>query len=952
MTRRLPLLFVLCATALIATVALAIAHLSTGEIVDPNKVPSRASRKFPGALGRHIERLQSIPGLGGENPEGRSSADAEKFFALAYPSDDIALANLDAARAAAGRLRGKDFPSGKGRPGTWVAVGPSHALYPATIFRSSFSYVPARYMAGGRATAVAIDPNCKQGDCRLWVFAAGGGVWRTKNALSGQPTWEFLSGEFGIQSGSSITLDPNDASGNTLYVGTGEANSSADSAAGVGIYKSVDGGSTWTGPLGAAAFEGRAVGSIVVAPGDPDTIYAASTRGVLGISSVSGGAASLIPGAAAWGLYKSTDGGATWTFLHNGSPLASECDTVPEAAVPGTPCSLRGVRRVVLDPGNPSIVYAGSYSRGVWRSNDGGATWTQINPSLNATDANMRPEIAVTALAGGSTRMYIYEGSTGAPGFTARLFRNDNVATGAPVFTNLSSSDPADPGYATHNLCTGQCWYDSFVYTPAGHPDIVYVGGSYSYGQAFSNKRGVVLSTDAGVSATDMTMDGTDPIHPNGLHPDQHALVTHPNDPFQFFEVNDGGLMRSSGQFTDVSSWCDGRGLTNAAQLARCRQLLSRVPSELTSMNQGMGTLQFQSLSVSPFNPNVIQGGTQDNGTWETAGNPVKWNNTMIGDGGQSGFDIGDPAFRFHTFFDAQVDVNFSGGDTADWNWIADPFFLPPGNSEPRSFYIPIISDPAVSRTMFTGLGHVWRTKTWGMGTMTVAEFREQCNEWFGEFAATVVCGDWQPLGDPSPAWRLTGTAYGGDRTNAPASSFVAAVERATSDSSTLWAATQHGRVFISKNADADPASAVTFTRLDSLAADDPGRFISGIHIDPSNPNRAWISYAGFGANTPMTPGHVFQVTYDPSAGTAVWVDVSADLGDIPVTDVARDDVTGDLYVSTDFGVFRRPAGASGWTAAAPGMPNVEVAGLTIVPGARRLYAATHGLGAWILNLP
>ena len=59
-----------------------------------------------------------------------------------------------------------------------------------------------------------------------------------------------------------------------------------------------------------------------------------------------------------------------------------------------------------------------------------------------------------------------------------------------------------------------------------------------------------------------MTMDATDPVHPNGLHPDQHALVTNPNNPFQFFEVNDGGVMRSSGEFADVSWWCDGRGIT------------------------------------------------------------------------------------------------------------------------------------------------------------------------------------------------------------------------------------------------------------------------------------------------------------------------------------------------------------------------------------------------------
>jgi hypothetical protein len=947
MKRRWSVVQLVLSLCLVLLVAGAVAGLrpDRGSIQRDQAYRQMTERKMPVAIAKHMKRLQSLPGLEGEHPEGPGSAEAEEFLSRAYPNDDIPLAYLDAARSAAARLKGKGFPRGRGRTGTWVTVGPSEALYPATIFRSSFGYVPNRYVAGGRSTALAIDPNCSPGHCRLWIFAAGGGVWRTKNALSGQPNWEFLSGDFGIQSGSSIALDPNDPSGNTLYVGTGEANASGDSAAGVGMYKSTDGGNTWTGPLGASAFAGRAIGSIAVVPGDPSTIYAGTTRGVLGVSSVNGGAVSLIPGAAAWGLYKSTDGGATWTFLHNGAATAAACDTVAEATAVGSPCSLRGVRRVAIDPTNPSIVYAGSYSRGVWRSADGGATWTQINPSLNAADANMRPELAVTTLPNGATRMYIHEGSTGNP--SSRLFRSDSVATGVPAFVNLSSSNVADNGYGTHNVCTGQCWYDSFVYTPAGHPDIVYVGGSYSYGENFSNKRGVVLSTDGGVTSTDMTMDATDFLHPNGLHPDQHALVTNPNNPYQFFEVNDGGVMRSSGEFADASANCDARTAfvtLTPTQLARCRQLLSRVPTELVSLNKGLATLQFQSLSVSPFNSNLLQGGTQDNGTWQTPGNPVKWENTMIGDGGQSGFDAADPAFRFHTFFNATPDVNFSGGDMADWNWIGDPIF----GTEPQSFYVPIISDPVVSRSMFVGTGHVWRTKTWGMGAMSLAEFREKCNEWFGTFPPGTVCGDWQPLGIPGVAGRLTGTAYGADRTGG----FVAAVERATGDATTLWAATQTGRVFISKNVDAEPVTAVTFVRLDSLATNDPNRFVSGIHVDAANPNRAWISYSGFDASTPTTPGHVFEVTYNPLAGTATWVDVSHDFGDIPATDVARDDDTGDLYAATDFGVFVLAAGSTDWQVAAPGMPNVEVAGLTIVPSARKLYAATHGLSAWLLNLP
>ena len=900
---------------------------------------TKTERNMPLAISRHMEKLQqAIPGNGGERGEGPGGAEEESFLALAYPDTDIPLARLDAARAAAGRHGKKGFPTGKGRPGSWVTVGPSQALYPFTQFRNSFGYVPNTYVASGRATAIAVDPSCAPGNCRLWVYAAGGGVWRTKDALAGQPNWQFLSGGFGINSGSSIVLDPNDSTGNTLYVGTGEANASGDSAAGVGMYKSTDGGDTWTGPLGAAVFNGRAIGSIAVQPGAPYTLYAATTRGVLGVSSVSGGAVSLIPGAAAWGLYKSTDGGSTWTFLHNGAASAAACDTVAEATAAGSPCSLRGVRRVALDPSSPDIVYAGSYGRGVWRSPDGGATWAQVKASLNAADSSMRPELAVASLPDGKTRMYVYEGASGSP--TSRLFRSDDVAAGVPVFLSLSNSSTADPGYGTHNVCTGQCWYDNFVYTPAGYPDVVYVGGSYSYGEQHSNKRGVVLSTDAGVSSTDMTMDGTDPLHPNGLHPDQHAIVTNPTNPFQFFEVNDGGVMRSSGEFTDVSFWCDGRGLAEP-RLGRCRQLLSRVPTKLESLNKGLATLQFQSLSVSPFNVNLLQGGTQDNGTWQTPGNPVKWENTMIGDGGQSGFDAADPSFRFHTFYNATPDVNFSNGDIADWNWIGDPIY----GTEPQSFYVPIISDPAVSKTLFVGTGHVWRTKTWGMGSMTVDEFRQHCNEWFGDF--TVQCGDWEPLGNPATAGRLTSSDYG-DRSGG----YVVAVERAPGNTSTLWAATQTGRVFISANVDVEPASAVTFTRLDALVSNDPNRFVSGIHVDPANPNRAWVSYSGFNATTPTLPGHVFDVTYDPVAGTTTWVDLSYDLGDIPINDVARDDARGDLYAASDFGVYRLPAGGTSWGLSAPGMPNVEVSGLTIRSAERKLYAATHGMSAWLLNLP
>ncbi|UCC64117.1 MAG: exo-alpha-sialidase, partial [Anaerolineae bacterium] len=853
--------------------------------------------EMPPALGQHLEKLrEAIPGNGGESEEGPASAAEAEFVSRAYPNGTISVAQMDAARQAFTNIKGRPFPRGKGRPGIWVSAGPSQALYPFTEFRGSFNYVPNAYNASGRTTAIAISETCKPGDCRVWVAPAGGGIWRAKNALDGEPRWEYLAGPLGINAAGSIAIDPNDPTGNTIYVGTGEANvCGSGCVAGVGLYRSTDGGNTWIGPLGKNELGGKGIGAIVIKPGDPNTIYAATTTALRGMSSTCcSGVTRPVPGAAKWGLYKSIDGGATWTFIHNGSTHAADCTGDLIEYNNGGVCSPRGVRHAVLDPSNPDIVYAGSYARGVWRSSDGGATWTQIKPSLNPGLIQTRPAIAVAALSDGKTRMYVYEGNIGAP--YSRLFRSDDAATGAPVFQDLTSSDPADPGYGTFNQCTGQCWYDVFVYTPRGYPDVVYTGGSYSYGETggISNGRGLMLSTDAGLTATDMTMDGTDPLHPNGLHPDQHDIATNPNNPFQFFVTNDGGVMRSSGEFSDVSAWCDSRGL-GGPSLSRCQQMLSRVPSKLESMNKGLSTLQFLSLSVSPHNVNLLQGGTQDNGTWQTPGNPAKWENTMIGDGGQSGFDIADRNFRFHTFYDASPDVNFSGGDIADWNWIGDPIFGHAGTQ----FYVPIISDPRVSGTMFVGTGRtVYRTKTFGIGSMTLDEFRQHCNEWFGDFAVT--CGDWQQLGPT----RLTSSALG-DRSGGA----VAAVERTKGDTSTLWAATTTGRVFVSNNADTEPASAVAWTRIDTAAT--PNRFVSGVYVDPANPNHAWISYSGFNANTPATPGHVFDVAYDPNTGMATWADLSYDLGDLPITDVVRDDVTGDLYTSSDFGVFSLAAGSA-----------------------------------------
>src|SRR5258708_40217487 len=98
-----------------------------------------------------------------------------------------------------------------------------------------------------------------------------------------------------------------------------------------------------------------------------------------------------------------------------------------------------------------------------------------------------------------------------------------------PSWKSLTSSNVADPGYATYNYCTGQCWYDNAIYTPRGHPDTVFVIGSFVYGEtgSLSNARGVLRSTTAvdpdpatnNRTFTDLTFDATSRSTPSSIPP-------------------------------------------------------------------------------------------------------------------------------------------------------------------------------------------------------------------------------------------------------------------------------------------------------------------------------------------------------------------------------------------------------------------------------------------------
>jgi hypothetical protein len=190
----------------------------------------------------------------------------------------------------------------------------------------------------------------------------------------------------------------------------------------------------------------------------------------------------------------------------------------------------------------------------------------------------------------------------------------------------------------------------------------------------------------------------------------------------------------------------------------------------------------------------------------------------------------------------------------------------------------------------------------------------------------------------------LTSDFYGGDRTGG----LVVAAERSPSDAGTLWAATNKGRLFITKTADG-PAAAVSFARLDSSGT--PGRFVTRIFADRNDPNVAYVSYSGFNALTPATPGHIFRVAYNPVTQTASFTSMDFGLGDIPINTIAYDPVRGDLYAATDFGPLVLRSSTGQWQAAGVGFPEALMVDLEIVPEQRLLIAATHGLGIYYMRL-
>jgi hypothetical protein len=912
--------------------------------------------------------VQQPPAARDEKPENFSPLAFEDLRAYEQSFPGLP-GSIEVARASGARywvFRGIAYRGTQPSGAAWISLGPSSTAEGGASVSGNFS---------GRVAALAISPTCAlEGPCRLWVGTAGGGVWRSDDAMHpDDPKWRWIGEGLGTNSIGALALDPNDDSGNTIYVGTGETNSPQNSGAGTGVYRSTDGGDHWIRvstnivdpSVSASAIDftsTRGIGSIAIEPGNPQVLYVATTTAMLGMTAVRGGQ-SQITGypQPRVGLYKTENGGTTWSLIWV-PPFAPNVPANPDRTA-GQGDTMIGVRWVKLDPRNPKIVYASAWNNAIHRS----------APSLERGDASFKPVFGIVGRGGfqdlamfdlteyrGHTRVYVYNGTQSAE--SQGLYRLDNADVPAeematpsganPVNTGawraLSSNDDNDVGSLSRTICGSQCFYDLVVATPKGRPDTVLIGGVVNRGG-----ENTLRSTDGGERFHAISVD-TQPT-PGRSHVDVRAIVFHPRNPDIAFVGSDGGVVRNDGTFGNAAGVrCAGQPPTSP-----CGVLYSSTPARLYFLNRGLQTLQFYNVAVDPRAPlQRLLGGLQDNGTvWQDGiGTPGIWKSVFpFGDGtSASGFHPSRPGVLFASFQSNRYFVNFANGELARWVRIDDPIRAANEratitSSTGRQF---LSFDEVNPDTQFTGFQHVWRTKNNG----GAAAFLE-ANCRFSGGTTAQICGDWIPLGvafpfqagsNPESASRrpgdLTGDAYGSDRSGG----VIVAADRSALDAGTLWAATSAGRLFVTKNADANGPD-VTFTRIDTPLM--PNRFVTRIVPDRTDPNAAFISYSGFNALTPASPGHVFRAVFNPSSRLAAFTLLDRDLGDLPINTLAVDDARGDIYAGTDFGVFVLRRGSTAWELAGVGFPEALVVDLEFVPTQRVLVAATHGLGIFYLTL-
>jgi hypothetical protein len=441
-------------------------------------------------------------------------------------------------------------------------------------------------MAGPNAVAGAINaivPDPTSADI-LYVGTVSGGVWKTSNASAASPTWTPLTdqqlSELPINSLAVSPVNPN-----TLFAGTGSTTSfNRFGSLGIGVARSTDGGATWT-VLAGSTFTGRAINSIV-----PTTL---------------GGGNVVL--AATWldqgGVWRSTDNGVTFTRISGNGTSG-----LPNA----------GVSKLIADPAPPANRFyagvpggaGGGAQAGVYRSDDGGLTWTAVNSGLTGLSTSLRILLSVHNDASNNV---VYADIIASDGTLSGVFRSTNQGSS---WTSLGVPSPAIYPGGQGNF------HGAFAADPL-NPNVVFISGDRQDGlgpnhNMFPNTNGCntfsgTLFRWTGTAWELAVCDGANHTSP---HADSRFMTFDANG--DLLQTNDGGIVRLVTPNTSATrSW---------------------VP-----VDGNLRSAEFHSVAYDPVF-NVTFGGLQDNGTaYQLTPGGFTGNTLLGGDGAVVGIDA-DPA--------------------------------------------------------------------------------------------------------------------------------------------------------------------------------------------------------------------------------------------------------------------------------------------------------------------